>query len=142
MRISDVLRNKGGGVVTIRPDDTVAHLLAVLSEHRIGALVVSDDGKGVHGIVSERDVVRHLHSAGAAVLDGPVSEIMTAEVTTCGRDDEVAGLAQTMTDQRIRHVPVVVDDELLAIVSIGDIVKHRIAALQNERDQLVEYIQQ
>jgi len=142
MKISDVVRGKGDGVVTIRPDDTVEHLLSVLAEHRIGALVVSDDGASVSGIVSERDVVRHLQSSGAAVLGGPVSAIMTSEVTTCGPDDDVAGLAQTMTDRRIRHVPVLVDGQLVAIVSIGDIVKNRIAVLENERAQLVDYIQQ
>ncbi len=142
MKISDVVRSKGDGVVTIRPDDTVAHLLAVLSEHGIGALVVSGDGKAVDGIVSERDVARHLHRSGADVLGGPVEAIMTREVTTCGHDDDLEALAATMTDRRIRHVPVVVDGELAAIVSIGDVVKHRMAALQSERDQLVDYIQQ
>ncbi|MBK8732866.1 MAG: CBS domain-containing protein [Actinomycetales bacterium] len=142
MRISDVLRNKGGGVVTIRPDDTVAHLLSVLSEHGIGALVVSEDGKAVAGIVSGRDVVRHLHRSGADVLGSAVSAIMTSEVHTCEGGDEVEGLAQMMTDRRIRHVPVVQDGELTAIVSIGDVVKHRINALQSERDHLKDYIQQ
>ena len=77
MKFSDVLRSMGGGVVTIKPDDTVAHLLALLDEHRIGALVVSTDGAAVEGIVSERDIVRHLHGTGTTVLDGPVSAIMT-----------------------------------------------------------------
>ncbi|MDQ2757230.1 MAG: CBS domain-containing protein [Actinomycetota bacterium] len=142
MKISDVLRSKGDGVVTIRPDDSVAHLLAVLDDHGIGAVVVSDDGRQVGGIVSERDVVRHLHRIGADVLKGPVSAIMTSEVTTCEADDDVEALARTMTERRIRHLPVVVDGHLLAIVSIGDVVKMRIDALQSERDQLVGYIQQ
>jgi CBS domain-containing protein len=142
MRISDVLRSKGGGVVTIRPDDTVARLLEVLAEHRIGALVVSEDNQGVAGIVSERDVVRHLHRSGSDVLSGPVSAIMTTEVITCEPDEDLENLAHTMTDQRIRHVPVTADGKLSAIVSIGDVVKHRMAALQTERDQLVDYIQQ
>lgn len=142
MKISDVLRNKGTEVVTIRPDETVSRLLEALAEHRVGALVVSPDGAAVAGIVSERDVVRHLHQRGAAVLLIPVSEIMTADVTTCTADDSVESLAHTMTDRRIRHVPVVAEGALVAIVSIGDIVKHRIDSLQSERDQLVEYIQQ
>ena len=142
MKISDVLRNKGEGVVTIRPDDTVAHLLEILDEHRIGALVVSVDGREVSGIVSERDVVRHLHREGAAVVDGPVSAIMTTDVTTCGPDDDLEVLARTMTDRRIRHLPVTVDGVLHSIVSIGDVVKLRIDTLQSERDQLVGYIQQ
>ena len=142
MKISDVLRNKGEGVVTIRPDDTVAHLLEVLDEHGIGALVVSVDGREVSGIVSERDVVRHLHREGASVVDGKVSAIMTTDVTTCGPDDDLEALARTMTDRRIRHLPVTVDGVLHSIVSIGDVVKLRIDTLQSERDQLVGYIQQ
>lgn len=142
MRISDVVRRKGGQVVTVRSDDTVERLLDLLAEHRIGALVVSDDGQTVTGIVSERDVVRHLQRDGAAVLLAPVSTIMTADVKTCSLDVPIEELARTMTEMRIRHVPVVVDGKLHAIVSIGDIVKHRIDELQSERDQLVGYIQQ
>jgi CBS domain-containing protein len=142
MRISDVVRRKGNEVVTVRPDDTVERLLALLEQHRIGALVVSEDGQTVSGIVSERDVVRHLHRDGAAVLLEPVGSIMTADVKTCEPDISIEDLARTMTDLRIRHVPVVVDGKLHAIVSIGDIVKHRIDELQSERDQLVGYIPQ
>ncbi len=140
MRISDVIRRKGGTVVTVRPDDTVRALLALLAEHKIGALVVSSDGEAVEGIVSERDVVRHLFSAGAEVLDLPVSKLMTSDVTTCGPDDGVEHLMRLMTDQRVRHIPVVVEGRLQGIVSIGDVVKHRIDELQVERDQLVGYI--
>ncbi|MGN6610618.1 MAG: CBS domain-containing protein [Angustibacter sp.] len=144
MRISDVIRRKGAEVVTIKPDDTVRQLLDLLAQHRIGALVVSPDGAAVAGIVSERDVVRHIQSAGAGadVLDRPVAQIMTAEVTTCGPDDGVEHLMRLMTDQRVRHIPVVVDGALHGIVSIGDVVKHRIDELQSERDQLVGYINQ
>jgi len=142
MKISDVVRNKGVGVITIRPYETVARLLEVLDEHGIGALVVSEDGRAVTGIVSERDVVRHLHRQGASVVDGPVSDIMTSDVTTGALDDDLELLARTMTDKRIRHLPVVVDGDLHAIVSIGDVVKFRIDSLQSERDQLVGYIQQ
>lgn len=142
MKISDVIRSKGAEVVTIGSSQTVGELLALLAENRIGAVVVSDDGTGVHGIVSERDVVRHLHSRGPGVVDLAVGEIMTRQVRTCGPDSELTELARMMTDQRIRHVPVVVDGRLTAIVSIGDVVKHRIDALQSERDQLVGYIQQ
>lgn len=142
MRISDVVRRKGDEVVTVRPDETVQRLVQLLEEHRIGALVVSEDGQSVAGIVSERDVVQHLHREGVAVLSAPVSQIMTAEVRTCEPDVTLEELARTMTDARIRHVPVVVDGRLHAIVSIGDIVKNRIDELQSERDQLVGYIQQ
>jgi CBS domain-containing protein len=142
MRISDVIRRKGGKVVTVRSDATVQRLLEILEENRIGAAVVSNDGSTVSGIVSERDVVRHLHSAGAGVLEQTVATIMTNEVQICTPDDHIDDLARTMTNLRIRHIPVVVDDKLVAIVSIGDVVKSRIDELQTERDQLVGYIQQ
>lgn len=141
MKISDVLRHKGSEVITIKPGETVSTLLALLAEHRIGAVVVSTDGTTVDGIVSERDVVLHLHSTGTSVLDGPVSQIMTSDVTTGSADDDVADLAGTMTEERVRHVPIVdADGRLTAIVSIGDIVKHRLSELQSERDQLRDYI--
>ncbi|MEO7754056.1 MAG: CBS domain-containing protein [Terracoccus sp.] len=141
MKISDVLRSKGGGVVTVKPDETVSGLLALLDDHRIGAVVVSTDGVTVDGIVSERDIVRHLHATGTSVLDAPVSQIMTSEVTTGTADDEIADLAGTMTEMRVRHVPIVdADGKLTAIVSIGDIVKHRLSELQSEAEQLRSYI--
>lgn len=142
MKISDVVRRKGDQVVTVRPDETVERLLQLLEEHRIGAVVVSADESSVDGIVSERDIVRHLHTDGAALLDAPVSQIMTADVHTCAPGDSLEDMAAAMTERRIRHVPVVVDDKLTAIVSIGDIVKFRIDTLQTERDQLRDYIQQ
>ena len=140
MRITDVLRRKGDVVVTVSPDTTVSALLDMLAEHRVGALVVSRDGQGVDGIVSERDVVRKLQSDGADVLGYQVSEIMTAEVRTCTPDAAVDDLMVVMTERRIRHVPVVVEGQLAGIVSIGDVVKHRIDELQSERDQLTAYI--
>ena len=142
MRISDVIRRKGDLVVTVRSDATVQRLLEILEEHNIGALVVSDDGVTVTGIVSERDVVRHLRTVGAGVLDLTVATIMTGDVETCTPEDGVEALARTMTDRRVRHIPVLADGHLAAIVSIGDIVKWRIAELQTERDHLVDYIQQ
>ena len=142
MRISQVIRRKGDLVVTVRPDATVDKLLELLEEHKIGAVVVSDDGSTVSGIVSERDVVRHLHSDGAAILEETVATIMTSEVETCTPDDRIDAMARTMTERRIRHIPVLVHGKLAAIVSIGDIVKFRIDELQTERDQLVGYIQQ
>ena len=142
MRISGVIRRKGDLVVTVGSDATVQRLLELLEEHNIGALVVSDDGTTVSGIVSERDVVRHLRTAGAGVLGQTVATIMTSEVQTCGPEDDIEDLAHIMTERRIRHVPVVADGSLMAIVSIGDIVKGRIDELRTERDHLVDYIQQ
>ena len=140
MKINDVLHAKASHeVVTIRPDATVRELVSLLAEHNVGALVVSDDGERVSGIVSERDVVRRLHQD-AAVLDHQVSSIMTADVRTCAGDDGLTELMQTMTEHRIRHVPVVADGRLTGIISIGDVVKNRIGELEFERDQLDSYV--
>jgi CBS domain-containing protein len=142
MRIQDVIQHKASqDVVTIGPDATVRELIALLAEHNVGALVVSDDGEHVAGIVSERDVVRRLH-ADEAVLDSPVRSIMTAEVRTCSGEDGLTDLMQTMTQHRIRHVPVVADGRLTGIISIGDVVKNRIGELEFERDQLDSYVHQ
>ena len=142
MRIQDVIQGKASqDVVTIRPDATVRELIALLAEHNVGALVVSDDGERVAGIVSERDVVRRLH-ADATVLDTAVSSIMTVDVRTCAREDSLTDLMQTMTEHRIRHVPVVADERLTGIISIGDVVKSRIGELEFERDQLDSYVHQ
>ena len=140
MRIADVLRRKGDVVATIAPEELVTVLLDRLAEHRIGALVVSSDGTTVEGIVSERDVVRRLQRDGVATLTLQVQEIMTREVHTCRPGDGIEDLMRVMTERRIRHVPVVVDGRLKGIVSIGDVVKHRIDELQVERDQLTAYI--
>ncbi|MGL5810873.1 MAG: CBS domain-containing protein [Nocardioides sp.] len=141
MRISDVLRGKPNQeVVTISPDAPVRELIALLARHNVGALVVSGDGARVDGIVSERDVVRRLH-ADESVVSAPVETIMTRDVRTCDHDHSIGELMQVMTDHRIRHVPVVAGDQLIGIVSIGDIVKNRMAELEFERDQLDSYIQ-
>lgn len=142
MRIQEILRRKGDSVVTISPDRTVADLLSLLAEHNIGAAVVSVDGSVIDGIVSERDVVRALARDGRDALDRQVRELMVTDVRTCTAEDELETLARTMTDHRVRHLPVVEQDRLSAIVSIGDIVKHRIDELQAERDHLVNYVQQ
>ncbi len=140
MRIEDIIRGKGADVVTVRPAATVDELVALLGEHRIGAVVVSTDGVHVDGIVSERDVVRKLGSIGAGVLTLRVSEIMTATVHTCALEDTLEETAHTMTYQRIRHLPVVVDGELHGVISIGDVVKHRIDQLLDERNHLLGYL--
>jgi CBS domain-containing protein len=142
VQISQLLRHKGHEVATIDRSESVRTALALLAERGVGALVVSSDGRRVEGIVSERDVARGLHSRGAELLADPVSSLMTAEVRTCRPSARVTDLAQTMTDHRIRHVPVVDDDEVLVgIVSIGDVVKARLDELEDERKQLVDYIQ-
>jgi CBS domain-containing protein len=139
MRIADVLRGKGAGVATVGPGATVAELIGELATHNVGALPVVDGGRLV-GIVSERDVVRRLHAGGAGLLGTRVADIMTPGVTTCAPTDMVADLAKVMTTGRFRHLPVVVDGELVGIVSIGDLVKARIDLLESEREQLQSYI--
>jgi CBS domain-containing protein len=140
MSIADILRHKGSEVATIAPQETVRVLVDRLGELGVGALVVSSDGSRVEGIVSERDVVRGLRGTGADLLEQPVSSIMTTDVHTSPPSTSLPELMRVMTDRRIRHVPVVEDDALVGIVSIGDVVKRRIDDLQSERDQLVGYI--
>ncbi|MDQ6524622.1 CBS domain-containing protein [Nocardioides sp. LHD-245] len=142
MRIADVLGSKSlHDVITIAPEAGVRELLATLSEHNIGAVVVTTDGTSLSGIVSERDVVRHLHSDGT-VINNVVSAIMTTEVSTCSPDDDLDDVLQVMTERRFRHIPAVEDDRVVGIVSIGDLVKHKIDQLQFERDQLDNYVHQ
>jgi CBS domain-containing protein len=141
MRIADVLRIKGSAVATITPDTTVTELLAGLAEQNIGAMVVVAPD-GVQGIVSERDVVRRLNELGAGVLALPVSEIMTSVVVTCAPSDSIDSLSALMTNNRVRHVPVIAAGKLAGIVSIGDVVKTRMEELQAEQQQLQAYITQ
>jgi CBS domain-containing protein len=141
MRISDVLRRKGDTVVTIRSDATVADLLELLAEHRIGAVVVSDAEGSVDGVVSERDIVLHLRTSADSTRASAVRDLMTTEVVTCTPEDDLEALARTMTERRVRHMPVLVEGRLAGIVSIGDIVKQRLDELQDERDELVKYVQ-
>jgi CBS domain-containing protein len=140
MRITDVLRGKGTHVVTVPPDTKVRRLLEVLAEHRIGAVVVSQDGTSVGGIVSERDIVRALARRGDAVMSERVTAIYTADVHTVGPQTELEEVARMMTERRIRHAPVMVDGGLHGIVSIGDVVKTRIGELETERAALSDYI--
>jgi CBS domain-containing protein len=140
MLISDVLRVKGTQVVTITPDTKVRRLLAVLAEHRIGAVVVSHDGAAVDGIASERDIVKALARRGAAVMSEPVTAIYTAEVHTVTPQTPIEEVMRLMTERRVRHAPVAVDGRLQGIVSIGDVVKIRIGELETERTALTSYI--
>lgn len=141
MKLEHVLQSKGNAVETVRPGASVTELLAKLAQFNIGALVVSEDGQSVVGIVSERDVVRHLATGGAAVLDQPVSSIMTPTVTCAPPTATTADLMGLMTSSRVRHVPVLdTDERIIGIVSIGDVVKSRLGELEEERNALVEYV--
>ena len=142
MRIREVVAAKPDStVVTVSPGATVRELVALLAEHNVGALVVSSDGATVEGIVSERDVVRRLHSEPDA-LSATVDTIMTSDVHTAGPDDSLDDMMSLMTDQRIRHVPVCDAGRMVGIISIGDVVKHKIQVLEFERDQLDSYVHQ
>jgi CBS domain-containing protein len=141
MRIADVLRNKGAGVLTVAPETLVGDLINGLATRNVGAMVVVGPD-GLVGIVSERDVVRMLHEHGAAALGRRVADIMTSQVITCSPDDSVDSLSGLMTTHRVRHVPVVENGRLAGIVSIGDVVKTRMEQLQAEREQLEAYITQ
>jgi CBS domain-containing protein len=143
MRISEVLAGKSiPGVITIKPEATVRDLLALLAEHNVGAVIVSPDGTEVGGMVSERDVVRRLNDGDDAILDGPVTNIMTSVVHTCEPHHQIEELMQVMTEHRVRHVPIMADGKLSGMISIGDVVKARIAHLEFERDQLGNYLYQ
>ena len=138
MNVDGILRAKGGNVVTIGPDASVADLVAGLRDAGIGAMVVSADGRTVDGIVSERDVVRALAQHGGRVVDRPVSDLMTRSVVTCSPRDSVKQLMSEMTRRRIRHLPVVADGALVGIVSIGDVVKNRLEEMETETNVLRE----
>jgi CBS domain-containing protein len=138
MNVEGILRAKGAKVVTIRPDAMVADLAQGLRDERIGAMVVSEDGHHVDGIVSERDVVWALATVGAGALRARVADIMTTPVTTCAPADPVKSLMELMTRHRIRHVPVVDHGALVGIVSIGDVVKNRLDEMATETSVLRE----
>ena len=141
MLVSQILKSKAdAGVVTQPPGITVAHLAEILSSRRIGAVVISTDGKRVIGIVSERDVVRELGRRGPSCLTDTVDSIMTAKVATCARGDKADDVLQRMTDGRFRHLPVVEDGMMVGLISIGDVVKARLSELSMEKDALTGMI--
>ena len=141
VKIAQILSNKGPFVATIKAGASVKHLVDELKRHNIGALIVSEDGRRIEGIVSERDIVRRLSDYAGEVSNLKVSDIMTTNVYTCTSEDSVEELMQVMTEHHFRHVPVVEEDgSLFAVVSIGDLVKHRIEELGDERAALINYI--
>jgi CBS domain-containing protein len=140
MQVNDILNRKGTMVATVAPERPVSEVLEVLREHDIGALVVSDDGTSIQGIVSERDIVRRLATAPAGLGDLTVAEVMTSPVRTCSPEDTLDQLMAEMTEHRIRHLPCASDGQLCGIISIGDVVKSRIVELEEETRHLQTYI--
>jgi CBS domain-containing protein len=142
MRVLQILTNKGSEIFAITPEASVAELVRTLADRKVGALLVRTPKGQIAGIVSERDIVRALGSR-ETVLQDPVSSIMTTDVVTVSHDADVSDLMRLMTDQRVRHVPVVDEgNELVGVVSIGDVVKNRMDELEAERSALMDYITQ
>jgi CBS domain-containing protein len=140
MTVNDILLQKGSEVITIEPAVTVAAAVRMLAQHRIGALPVTGADHHIVGIISERDIVRVLDRSGPAVLDTPISEVMTRKVVTCGRHDTIVDIMERMTTGKFRHMPVVDHGRLAGLVSIGDLVKARVSQLEHEHDAMREYI--
>jgi CBS domain-containing protein len=140
MNVETILRDKGDWVATIRPDATIAAAIDMLNRERVGALVVSEDGGEVAGVLSERDIVRALGRHGEDLLSRSVEDIMTRDVITCEPGDTVGELMSEMTNRRIRHLPVVVEGRLRGIVSIGDVVKNRLDEVEFEARSLRSFI--
>jgi CBS domain-containing protein len=140
MSVSNILSAKGRDVVTAKSDDTVRTVAQLLATRRIGAVVILNSAGKIDGIVSERDVVRVIAADGASALDHKVSKVMTSKVKTCSETDSEVELMAMMTANRIRHLPVVAHGKLTGMISIGDVVKHRIEAIEHEAQDLKAYI--
>ena len=141
MQVHQVLRAKGDSeVVTVQPDISVAEAIQMLSSRRIGAVIVSTDGKVPMGILSERDVVRELGRRGTSCLEGKVSEMMTQKIVTCEPGDSAHDIVSQMTEGRFRHMPVMDGEQMIGLISIGDVVKARLSELSMERDALQDMV--
>jgi CBS domain-containing protein len=141
MTVKAILATKGSEVTTIEPTATLETAIGVLAERRIGALVVLGADRRLIGILSERDIVRALADQGVTVLKETLSQVMTRKVHTCTSSETVSAIMERMTTGKFRHIPVVEQDRLVGIVSIGDVVKHRLMEMERETDALRDYIQ-
>lgn len=140
MNVAAILKTKGRNVATTRPDVTIQEVAARLAARKIGAIVIVGAGGRVEGIISERDIIRALAEEGAEALSRPVANFMTRDVVVCTETDTIDQVMSTMTSGRFRHMPVLVDDALVGLVSIGDVVKHHIAEVQMEASALKSYL--
>ena len=138
--VANLLEKKGGDVVSIRPQETIAHASALLQDKRIGAVVVTNASGVLQGILSERDIVRKLAEVGAGCLSLTVADLMTSEVVTCDPAERIIEVLQKMTDGRFRHVPVMLDGQMIGLVSIGDLVNHRLRELEYEALKMKQMI--
>ncbi|WP_394177868.1 CBS domain-containing protein [Yoonia maritima] len=137
MIVSQILKSKDStGVVSVKPSDPVAAAVSLLSEKRIGTVVVSADGVSLDGILSERDIVREMGKRGATCLSDKVADMMTAKLITCSPDDSALDVLEMMTKGRFRHMPVMENGTMIGLISIGDVVKGRLAELSMEKDAL------
>lgn len=140
MNVASILTEKGSKVVTAKPGESLLEISKVLRQHGIGSVVLSNGEGDIAGIVSERDLVRAIAEFGPDILKSPTSEYMTRKVITCRKSDTIESIMAAMTDGRFRHMPVVEDDRLIGVISIGDVVRHRIAEAEMEASAMRSYI--
>jgi CBS domain-containing protein len=139
MTVRAILDTKGHNILSVEPETKLSAAVKILSERRIGAVLVMSGGR-IEGILSERDIVRVLGERGAAVLDEPVSTVMTRKVVSCREKDTVSSIMERMTSGKFRHLPVIEDDKVVGLISIGDVVKWRVKEFENEQEALQNYI--
>ncbi len=140
MHVERILALKGNDVISVTTNETIGVAANILSKNRIGAILVRDDDGFVRGVLSERDIVRGLADLGSRCLETGVVELMTRDVVFCGPEDDIDTIMAIMTDRRIRHLPVMRENQLLGIISIGDVVKFRIEEIKSEADAMRQYI--
>ncbi|WP_420414689.1 CBS domain-containing protein [Roseibium sp.] len=138
--VAAILKGKGHETITARDDASLSELCETLAKHKIGAIVVCDGDMGIKGIISERDIVRVIGTQGVGALDQPVSGVMTKDVITCSEENSINEVMARMTQGRFRHMPVVKDGKLTGVISIGDVVKQKIAQVEQEAEQMRSYI--
>ena len=140
MKVNAMLNAKGRNVITMTPETRVGTIVHRLQQERVGAILLCVDGKTINGIISERDIVYGLVKYGVELMDRPASELMTKDVVTCAPDDKITEVMATMTQRRVRHIPVTENGELCGIVSIGDVVKNRLDEMEMETRVLRDYV--
>jgi CBS domain-containing protein len=140
MTVSLILAAKGREVVTIAPTATIAAAIRLLAKKRIGAIVILGPGRGLVGLLSERDIICALAAGGKAVLDQRVSQTMVRNVRSCSEEDVVCDIVQQITNNKVRHIPVVNQSRVVGIVSIGDVVKHRLTEIERESFEMHDFI--